>query len=167
MKAFLPVLILLASPPAHAQPGWGVEVLSGSVYNFPTTLAVRQSGHDRISFTARYDTRPLENPLYYIIRLGRQTGQRVWELELIHQKLFLTNPPSEIQEFSITHGYNLLFVNRVWELAGFLFRLGPGIVIAHPENTVRERKLTETRGLFKRGYYLSGLSVQKSLVRET
>ena len=71
MKAFLPILALIVSSSAHAQVRWTVEVLGGSVYNFPTTLAIRQSGYDRIALTARYDTRPFDRPLYYTARLCR------------------------------------------------------------------------------------------------
>ncbi len=33
-------------------------------------------------------------------------------IELLHHRLFLRNPPSEVQSFSISHGFNPLTVGR-------------------------------------------------------
>jgi hypothetical protein len=80
-------------------------------------------------------------------------------LEGIHQKLYLTNLPQEVAAFSVTHGFNLETICRGWELAGYIVRLGAGIVVAHPENTVRGRVLPESEGVFNSGYYIGGPTV--------
>jgi hypothetical protein len=47
------------------------------------------------------------------------TGNTDWAIEYLHHKLYLSNPPAEVQSFAISHGYNLFAVNR-----GFRLRSG-------------------------------------------
>jgi hypothetical protein len=159
-----PVLItLLASAlalPAAAEDGWVLQGSIGAVANLETSLKIRQDGFETIDLDADYETRPFESPPYYSLRAGRWRDRRGWELELIHQKLFLQDPPPEIQGFAISHGYNLLTINRVWEARGLVWRLGAGAVIAHPENEVRGRVLDPDDTNLSGGYHLTGPSFQ-------
>jgi hypothetical protein len=41
-------------------------------------------------------------------------------------------------------------------------RLGAGVVITHPESTIRGKRFPEEGGIFNRGYFLSGPTVQVS-----
>lgn len=148
---------------ATAQDFWCVEMLGGSAYSIATPLTIHQSGSDDIEVTAQYATHSFQSPLYYAIRLGRWKDTRAWEIELVHLKLDLTNKPSEVQHFEISHGYNLIMVNRVWMPKSSIFRLGAGVVIAHPENTVRKKSLDEHRGILNAGYYLAGPTVQAAV----
>ncbi len=90
-------------------------------------------------------------------------GSRGWELELVHDKLYLVDGPAEVGAFSISHGFNLLTVNRAWEAGGLVRRLGAGAVVTHPENTIRGKALPEDGGLLGWGYYLSGPTVQAAV----
>jgi hypothetical protein len=128
----------------------------GTSHAFSTPLEIRQAGQDELRFHARYETRPLDTPLYYDLRLARWHGSRGFELDLLHQKLFLTNPPPEVQAFAVSHGYNLLTLNHLWRSTALVYRLGGGLVVAHPESTVRGRT-------FERGYRLSGPTLNASL----
>jgi hypothetical protein len=79
-----------------------------------------------------------------------------WAVELVHHKVYLSNPPPEVESFSISHGYNMLLASRGWDLGSVWFRVGAGPVITHPESTVRGRSLDEHGGPIGGGYYLSG-----------
>ena len=92
-------------------------------------------------------------------------NDRAWELELVHLKIELTNPSSEVQHFEVSHGYNLFTVNRSWKQRKFIFRLGGGIVISHPESTVRGKSLSWDKGILNKGYYVSGATVQVDVGR--
>ncbi|MDD3179260.1 MAG: hypothetical protein PHQ04_02795 [Opitutaceae bacterium] len=144
---------------------WSFEFLGGAPYHFVTPLRIYQSGQPVIKVNARYNAKPFEVPRYYSVRIGAWSGNRAWEMELIHDKIYLKNRPPQVEEFSVSHGYNLLTVNRAWLLRKFVCRLGAGAVVAHPESTVRGKKIPEDRGLFNDGYYLSGPTVQTSLGR--
>lgn len=156
----LTVLLILLAGACGANAEWTLEVRGGSACNLRTPLTIHQSGHDDVRLTARYETRAFEPPLYWDLRVARWSGNHAWELEFIHHKLYLENEPPEIERFSITHGCNLLTVNWARKLRGFILRAGGGIVIAHPESTVRGMKHREDRGLLGMGYCVSGPTVQ-------
>ena len=160
MKTCIPVLLALLAAPAVAEEGWTFQASVGEVYNIDTSLEIRQEGFETIDVDADYETRPFESPLYYSLRAGRWTGRTGWELELIHQKVFLQNRPPEVQHFAISHGYNLLTVNRAWDLRGLLWRIGVGPVIAHPESEVRSRVLDPEDTNLSGGYHLTGPVLQ-------
>ena len=155
----------LAAPAAGAA-RWSVGGYLGTVWNLRTPLKIHQSGFEDVRVRARYETRPFEVPLYWMARLERSEGPLGWALALVHHKLHLTNLPPEVDEFSITHGYNLLTVERIWRDGPFTRSFGAGVVITHPENTVRGRKLAEDGGPLGRGYHLSGPVVSMALARE-
>lgn len=160
-----PLLVLLLIPLTSAAENWRLEVLGGSAYHARTPLTIEQQGEAEIDLDAKYHTRGFEAPPYYSIRLGRWKEDRAWELEMIHVKLFLKNKPPEVENFSISHGYNLFMLNRAWEKSKWIYRIGAGVVIAHPEITVRGRRLPEERGLLDEGYDLAGPALQAAVAR--
>jgi hypothetical protein len=149
----------------QAQTVWRMEFGLTLPLNVPLPLSIAQEGHPDLEFTARYASRPFESPLTWQLRLGRWSNARSWELELLHHKIHLENGPPEVQSFSVSHGYNLLTVQRGWKRALFEWRLGGGMVIAHVENTVRGMSLTETGGTFGGGYYATGPALTAAMAR--
>jgi hypothetical protein len=131
---------------------WQIEGSLGFVHNFSTELKI-----DTLSIDADYETRSFEGPLYYSIR----AGSAFWDMELIHQKIYLQNPSGELQGFAISHGYNLLLLNYARQAGDFILRIGGGAVLAHPEVRFRETS-------FEPGYNLTGpafqISVQKKFL---
>ena len=154
------VLLAILAAPAAAEEGWTFQASVGEVYNVDSSLEIRQEGFKTIDADADYETRPFESPLYYSLRAGRWNERTGWELELIHQKVFLRNRPPEVQHFAISHGYNLLTVNRAWDRHGLLWRVGVGPVIAHPESEVRGRVLDPEDTNLSGGYHLTGPVLQ-------
>lgn len=146
--------VFLAVLPAlsYGADSWSAEAMLGAVYNFNTRLRLDQGGYGTIVTTARYDTHPFEQPLYYALRVSRWTGDKAWEGMLIHDKLYLANPPPEVQGFSITHGFNILGITRATRGERFTYRFGAGVVITHAEGTVRGVQ-------YDGGYELSGVSL--------
>ena len=153
--------------PVHAatQQRWTVEISGGGTYCIQTPLTIRQAGYDDIEMSAQYDTHSFTPPLYYALRFGAWHNKRAWELELVHLKLDLANTPDTVQRFEISHGYNLLTVNRAWMKSQYVFRVGAGIVLAHPENTIRSQQLDEHQGILQTGYVLTGPAAHIGLSR--
>jgi len=148
------------------QKGFYLEILPGVAYTLPSKLKIHQEGHNDIVIMAHYEVKPLTLPIYYSIRAGFSISERVsLEIEFNHLKLFLINNPDEIQRFSVTHGYNQLWFSLLKEFRAFDARIGIGPVIAHPENTVRAKTLSETGGLFNRGFHIDGITSQIALQR--
>lgn len=125
-------------------------------------LHIEQPGEPDLHFKARYRTRPWKGAPYYAYRLGYDR----WEAELVHHKIYLQNPPPEIEHFEVSHGYNLAMVNYVRPSYGFVIRFGLGLLIGHPEGKIRGKSVGPVRSLLGGGYHISGISAQLSLARE-
>ncbi len=160
------VALALGAGAARAEVRWGFSASLGAAWNLPTPLAIRQAGQPDLRFGARYEGEPFRQPWYYLLRVERRQGDEAWALAFVHHKLHLANPPAEVQEFSVTHGYNLLIAERSWRRGGARASLGAGLVITHPENEVRGRKLAEPAGLFGGAYHLGGPVLSAALTRE-
>lgn len=143
---------------AEERARWGLQLFGGLPLNVATPLRIEQAGEEDLRLRARWRTRPFEGPIYYGVGAHRRKAGAEWYAELVHHKLHLENPPPEVERFSISHGYNLLLVGygRGRGAEGLWTRVGAGVVIAHPESTVRGRTLREDAGALKLGYYLAG-----------
>jgi len=156
----LPALaaLLMGVPRPGAAQTWRVQAAAGIAYNLPVTLSVAQAGEPDIRTLARFESRALEPPLHWVVRIERAAGGESWAAELMHHKLFLKDPPAGIQHFEISHGFNVLSLQRGWTRSGTTLRVGVGAIVGHPENTVRDRTLDDD-GAFG-GYHIAGPIVQ-------
>jgi hypothetical protein len=156
---------LLVASPATAQVEFAVEVFTGAAINFNTPLKLEQNGQPLIEFNAEYETRPLEQPFYWAVRVGLRSPKSAWELQLFHHKLYLMNPPPEVQYFDITHGYNILTVNYARELRPVTLRAGAGVVIPHVSATVRDEDFSKEEGFDVAGpAFLAGVGKRWPIV---
>jgi len=160
-RPILVALLVLASgaPGVAAAAGWSFQAAVGFPFDLSLPLTIRQQGEAPIRVRARWETRPFESPLYYALRGARWSGGSEWAVDLLHHKLYLTNPPPEVQRFGVSHGYNLVLFSHAREVARDTWaRAGAGLVVAHPESTVRGRTF-EGGGPLGGGYHLSGPAV--------
>ena len=132
------------------------EFMSGLPYNVPLPLFISQSNQRSIRLTAEYNSEPFKIPIFWIWRIGYSDNKSMWELEAVHHKLFLKNKPPEVAEYSVSHGLNIIVINRGFIFDRFVLRTGAGIILAHPENTVRGKQLSENKGILNGGYYFTG-----------
>lgn len=148
-----------SGPPAR----WVFQAATGTARQFHSRLVIEQDGEDDLDFTAHYQTRPFTSGApYYSLRLGYWKGASAWELETHHHLVTLVDDPTGvIENFQMTHGYNLNTLNRAWLVDGFIWRVGVGVVITHPESIVRGK--TYTGEGFAEGFDLSGVCGQLSL----
>jgi hypothetical protein len=142
------------------QRSWTFNFSLGDAYCFKMPLTIEQEGNEKVKLTAHYHTESFHMPVYYSWKIGTAKGQRGWELELTHLKIILANRPPEIQEFRVSHGYNYLTVNHIWDLDVLILRFGAGLIVAHPESTVRNLSYDTELGFLKRGYHISGAGLQ-------
>lgn len=151
--------------PAAAPPAvWVLQAATGSALQLHSRVVVEQEGEPDLDFTGEFDTNPFTSGApYYSLRLGRWRGASAWEIETHHHLVTLANNPPEIGELAMTHGYNLNTVNRAWLAGGFVWRLGAGLVITHPESEVRGKRYAGDG--FAEGFSLSGVCAQAGLER--
>jgi hypothetical protein len=157
--AFLQLASVGILTSSAAQSKWGVEAFLGDAYCFNTSLTIKQAGYEDIKLSARYATDSFQQPFYYALRLSHWSNKRSWEIEFIHLKIKLKNTTAEVQNFEISHGYNILTINRAWDIRKAIVRVGLGVVIAHPESIIRDKRFPETGG-FNGGYYITGPIIQ-------
>ncbi len=153
---FIVFILSILFSAGRAQSLWTFEIHGGQVYNLPMSLSIKQQDYPDIKLTARYHTEGLTLPVYWDLRFGRWQNGRLWEMELIHHKLYLDNTTPEVQKFNISHGFNMLMMNRGFEKNSFRYRAGAGIVLAHPESNIRGKEFGNTTDDWDMGYYLSG-----------
>ncbi len=150
------LVLLVAGLPAAGEGGrLTVELLGGTDYAVRTRVTVRQEGEETLHHDARWETRPFRDSPYYAVRLGLWKNGRAWELQLLHNKVYLVNPTPEIEKLEVTHGFNQLTLGRAWKVRGLVLRAGAGIVIAHAESIVRGRPFGGTGGVWE-GYEIAG-----------
>lgn len=144
---------------------WAAGFAGGAVYNFKTPLRIQQHNQETIRLNANYHTEPFKPPIYYDVRISTWKEKTGWELKFTHHKLILHNNPPEVQRFSITNGYNMLTINRIWLTKEFILSAGAGIVITHPESTIQNIPYPENKGILNKGYYISGPTLEASVAR--
>jgi len=158
--ALLLFLSLLLCDGLRAQSGFRIEGGTFLPYNVPMPLTIHQSGEPDIHITARYSSEPFVVPICWIWRIGLWSDGRAWELEGVHHKIFLDNRSAEVENFSVSHGLNQLTINRAWVFSEFEARVGAGVILAHPESTIRGKTMAEEGGFLNLGYRLTGPTVQ-------
>jgi hypothetical protein len=152
--------LALSFRPLEAADHVVLEVFSGSALQLQTRTTFRQAGEPDLRFTARWETHPFLPAPYYAWRVGLWHGRGAWELQWLHHKAYLENPPAEVQSFEISHGYNILTLGRATRLTGGLeLHAGAGPVIAHTEGVVRGRAIESTGTTFAGGYDLAGAAL--------
>ncbi|MBN2011317.1 hypothetical protein JW960_18375 [candidate division KSB1 bacterium] len=154
------IILFIFSNRSTAQPKYAIDFLFGDARCLPSFLKIEQAGFDNIQLTAHYKTNSFQQPYYYSFRVSYRANKMAWEIEMVHLKIELLNNPSPVQHFEISHGYNLITLNRIHKVQQFAVRIGGGIVLAHPENSVRKQTLDETNGLIGLGYYIAGPTAQ-------
>jgi len=126
-------LIALLVEQAEAQPQalWSADLLIGDAYNFYSRTHIAHGTLGERSFDGNYETRGLEGPLHYVLRVSRWRDDRAWEVQLLHHKLYLENRPAGADSLSVSHGFNIVTLNRAFELNRSVIRIGLGPVVAH------------------------------------
>ena len=163
----LAALILgLLSPSGARAADWKLTAATGAAHSFRTPLSIEQEGFPELRVSARYDNRPFETPIHWVLRLSLGRSGAAWELQHLHHKLYLRNRPPEVERFEVTHGFNVLTLGRAWTRGGFGLRAGAGVVIAHPESTVRGRRFGPRQGIFGLDQYLTGPALVLGASRE-
>nr|WP_319399202.1 hypothetical protein [uncultured Carboxylicivirga sp.] len=160
---FIYIALLLAIPATGQKRNWAIEFMPGISITSPMPLKVDQQGYERMKITAKYKTEPFSSPIYYSYRLSTFKNNKGWGIELNHLKVFLSNTNNVIQQLSVSHGYNQVYINHYISKDKYMWILGAGAVIAHPESKIRDQIYNDKGGLFNDGYYLSGITSQLAI----
>jgi len=162
-------LLLLSPISAHAAvkewlewERWELSGGTGTAFNKKSPLAIYHPSGDIYIPEAKYETKAWSTLAPYTdMRIARWDDDRTtaWEAEIHHHKLFLQNKPANVQEFAISHGYNLMTINRLWQWNDYILRAGAGFVMTHPETIIYGTKFDADAGGFM-GFYVKGWTTQ-------
>ena len=130
---------LLLAAPSRGQDRFRAQLFGGTSWSFPSTLTIEQSGLEDLSFHAHWETRPFDDAPYYAARVALWSAGTGWELQLLHHKIYLTNEPPEVEYFEVSHGWNLVTIQRASRGRALEWRVGAGAVVAHTEGRIRGR----------------------------
>jgi len=139
------------------------DAFTGTAYNLHTRLSISQAGEPDLGFTAHYDTRPMEDTPYFGARIAIWENNRAWVGTFVHHKLYLANPPSEVEWFRITYGFNMVTLGLGWRHGNLSYTAGAGAVVTHASNSVRGKRYLGTGGPLNKGYTFSGVTALGSL----
>jgi hypothetical protein len=156
---------------AQEKSSWSLDVHGGAPFNFNLPLTIKQTGYPDIKLNAQYYSEPFKMPIFWVFRISKWKNNKAWEIEMMHQKLYLKNTPPEVQYFNITHGFNQIIVSRSVKFNflkkhEFIYKGGAGIVLAHAENKIRNKELNQQQSFFNWGYYVAGPSFNISLAKQ-
>jgi hypothetical protein len=157
----LPILPCAAYGLEEDDAAWSFAVLVGDAYNFDSHTRIEQDTLGDVSLTGDYETRGLEGPLHYAWRISRWEDDRGWELQLLHHKLYLQNRPAGVESLSVSHGFNIVTINRALVYRGWILRAGLGPVVTHAEARITETsydgpyEIAGAAGLFGAGRQLN------------
>lgn len=165
-RAVVAAALLAWFDAASAAAEWAVQAASGFARSLETPLSIRQDGLAELRIDAQYGNRPFEGSPYFMLRVSRRRGAAAWELQHLHHKIYLSNRPAEVERFDVTHGYNLFTLGRRWSRGGFGVRAGAGVVVAHPESTIRGLRFGSKQGIFGLDQYLTGPALVLGVSRE-
>ena len=129
---FVPACAVLALNVTHAET-WAFEALIGDAYNFHSSTRIEHEATGRRHWDGNYETRGLEGPLHYAWRIARWRDDAAWELQLLHHKLYLQDPQPPIEALSVSHGFNIITINRAMRFGPWRARVGVGPVVTHAE----------------------------------
>jgi hypothetical protein len=159
------LICIIAFDAGHLAAQWRVEGWLGDAFSLPTPATFSQVGQPDIHVNAHWSTRPGAPTWYYAGRIARWTGDAGWAFEYIHHKIYLDNPPADVEYFQVTNGVNFMLGERLWRRHGWEFGVGAGPLYAVPVSSVRGLVYNNAHGIFHSQYELAGLGVQGNLAR--
>jgi hypothetical protein len=132
-KWMIVTFLLAFGPTAARADQWRFQVSSGQPLNLPTNLTIDQDGQTVVDETVHWISRPLKQPLYWALRISWEGDKAAWDLQLLHHKMHHPERGDPLQNFEVTHGFNILTLARRFMLNHFDVSVGGGVVIPHAE----------------------------------
>jgi len=129
-------------------------------------LTIKQDNYAPVKLQAKFASEPFTLPLYVDSRVIRWKNRKLWEAEFLHHKLYLQNTTPEVEKYNISHGFNMLMINRGFDHQKFQYRFGGGIVLSHPESKIRGKEFGDSDDNWDLGYYISGPVINLALGRQ-
>lgn len=157
------IILLLIGIHTYGSDGWHFTSFWGGSHSLGTPIKFYRATDPDLQFTAEYHGRPFEDAWYYSLRIEDWHGNTARGWEWLHHKIYLANPQGDIDNFSISDGFNILYHNWATRHDNeWIHRWGLGLVFAHVDATFQGKDRFFMNGGIG-GSYFSGISVQYSM----
>lgn len=156
---FLIILAMVScSSLAEFKVGWG----TGYAHNAFKGISFKMADGSTADYDGDLKTQPFQTPPYYQVMITHWAKNSGFQLELIHNKVYATDPlPQDFQKLEITDGYNMLFANVLIPIDNsWHFKMGAGAIITHID---LEYQNTRIHGPYEMAGYALQLGVQKDI----
>jgi hypothetical protein len=161
----LAVTLLALLVPRHAEAQWRIDAWLGDAWSAPTNVTFVQAGEPDISATGHWSTQPFAPTWYYGGRISSWKGNSGWGFEYLHHKIYMDNPPPQVEFFRVTNGVNLFLPERLWRRHGWEFNVGAGPVMVVPVSKVRGLEYDNANGIFDSRYEFGGGAIAAGISR--
>lgn len=99
-----------------------------------------------ITTDVSWEDESFESPIYYGARVSYFYDAWGIALDFFHAKIHLDDPVPGVDEFAVSHGYNVLTINLIHRWKGTLtpyVGAGLGVILAHVEANVGPERVSE------------------------
>jgi hypothetical protein len=156
------LLLMILTSMAMATDGWHLTAMVGAPVSMPNDLVLHYDQQTTVH-RAKYTPKAWSDYPYWSLRSDYWINDHAFGIEILHHKLYLVNTTDDIQSFSVSDGYNLVYVNYAKRFNQHIFRTGVGLVFGNPDVTLKGRKRYLHRHL--KGMHLGGVTMQVAYER--
>jgi hypothetical protein len=143
--------------------GWHLTSMIGTPVSFDNDLILHSDGQTRV-YQAKYEAKPFSDFPYWSLRSDYWLGENAFGLELVHHKVYLKNTNDYLNSFSVSDGYNLIYLNYGRRLKkSIIVRAGFGVIFGNPDVRIKGRERYLHRHL--KGMHFGGYTTQISVER--
>lgn len=148
---------LLTGTRVFSQKAISIQAAVGWQVTIPSKLTVEQEGYpDIVIKKATYVAESFRLPPYWDYGATFLFGNHGIGLRTTHYKIIMENTTENVSVFRVTHGYNSVMLQYLYDLDHFYISPAVGVALAHPENTIRGQRHIQKNGIQGKGYYLTG-----------
>jgi len=162
--AITSLITSVASADTAYNNGWTFNSFLGGSISLPSHLTINRVNEPNINTEAHWRGRPFEDSWYYAVRVDKWKNGKSKGIEWVHHKAYYSGDHPEIEDLSISDGFNLLYFNFGHVKKGFTIHKGVGLVFGNPDVTLQGRDRFWNDGGIG-GTYLSGITAQYALAR--
>lgn len=163
LVTFLFLYLSLFYTVLFAENGWHFSSVSGVPISFDNKL-VLYADNTTYTIDASYKSKAYSDFPYWTLRTEYWLKNHAIGLEVVHHKVYLSNPTDFLESFSVSDGFNLIYLNYANKInKNNIIRTGFGLNFGNPDVKIdgRDRYLKRHLEGLHFGGFTSQLSYEK------
>lgn len=156
------IIFFLFSVILYSKNGLHINASIGYPFSFANQLELKFDNKIH-KVHAEYEPKAFSDFPYWTLRSEYWKDNQAFGIELVHHKLYWKNKTADVENFSISDGYNLLYLNYAKKIERHRFRVGIGAVYGNPDFKLKGRDRYLKRHL--KGMHWGGYTTQLAYER--